>query len=148
MTSAASPVYPDARPLEHRMARPLALGPDDPAFALVELNRLAIKEAIEKTAGEIMERLNALPEGIRSSSTALAAEVASYGTQRIVEMLAESRRTIAADTEQAQRRIADHTAKLNEPFVRKVAAVMPFDATPDQPRSPRALRRVGRSDLC
>jgi hypothetical protein len=28
------------------MARPLALGPDDPAFAPMELNRLAFKEAI------------------------------------------------------------------------------------------------------
>jgi hypothetical protein len=102
----------------------VALGSDDPAFALVELNRLALKEAIEETAGQIMERLNAFPERIRASGSAVAAEVASQGMQRVVEMLAESRRTIAADTEQAQRRIADHTAKLNEPLAREVAAVM------------------------
>jgi|SRR5580692_5226230 hypothetical protein len=102
----------------------VALGPDDPAFALVELNRLALKEAIEETAGEIMERLNAFPERIRSSGKHLAAEVATQGMQRVVEMLAESRRTIAADTEQAQRRIADHIAKLSEPLFREVAAAV------------------------
>jgi hypothetical protein len=102
----------------------VAVGPDDPAFALVELNRLALKEAIEETAGEIIEWLNGFPERIRSSGTALAAEVASQGVQRVVEMLAESRRTIAADTEEAQRRVSDHTAKLHEPLAREVAAVM------------------------
>jgi hypothetical protein len=44
--------------------------------------------------------------------------------QRVVEMLAESRRTIAADTEQAQRRIADHIAKVSEPLTREVAAAV------------------------
>ena len=117
----------------------VALGPDDPAFALVELNRLALKEAIEETAGQIMERLNAFPERIRSSGSAVAAEVASQGRQRVVEMLAESRRTIAADTEQAQRRIADHTAKLNEPLVREVAAVVRAAQTFSRASAARSL---------
>ncbi|HUD24207.1 MAG TPA: hypothetical protein VMQ45_00855 [Burkholderiaceae bacterium] len=89
---------------------------EDPAFALVELNRVALEELIDESAARIAERLDTLPERIRSSGNHLAAELATQGMQRVVEMLAESRRTIAADTEQAQRRIADHTAKLNEPL--------------------------------
>jgi hypothetical protein len=101
----------------------VALGPGDPAFALVELNRLIFDQAIEKAGDRLEERLNTLPDRIRSSSTALAAEVGSQGAQRVVEMLAESRRTIASDAEQAQRRIAEHTAKLSEPLTRQVAQV-------------------------
>jgi hypothetical protein len=100
------------------------LDPDDPAFALVELNRLVLEQHIDEAATHIAERLEALPDRIRSSGTSVAAEVASQGMQRVVEMLAESRRTIAADTEQAQHRIVERTAKLGEPLARQVAAVV------------------------
>ncbi len=102
----------------------VGLGADDPGFALVELNRLIFDRAIEEAGNRLEERLNKLPERIRSSGTALAAEVGSQGVQRVVEMLAESRRTIASDAEQAQRRIAEHSAKLSEPLTRQVAQVV------------------------
>jgi len=97
------------------------LDEEDPAFVLVELNRVVLEELIDESAGRIAERLDTLPERIRSSGTAFAAEVSSQGMQRVTEMLAESRRTIAANTEQAQRRIADHIGKLSEPLFREVA---------------------------
>jgi hypothetical protein len=99
----------------------VALGPNDPAFALVELNRLAFKEAIEETAGEIVERLNAFPERIQSSAKALAAEVGSQGVRRVVEMLQESQRTIASDTERAQQQIAEQSTKASETLLRQMA---------------------------
>jgi hypothetical protein len=100
------------------------LDPGDPAFALVELNRQVLEAMIEESASRLAERLDTLPERIRSSGTSVAAEVASQGMQRVVEMLAESRRTIASDAEQAQRRIADHTAKLSEPLANQIAEVV------------------------
>jgi hypothetical protein len=100
-----------------------ALDSGDPAFALVELNRAVLEELIEQAAGQIAQRLDPLPERIRSSGTAVAAEVASQGMKRVVEMLAESRRTIVADTEQAQRRIAEQTERANKDLARQVAQV-------------------------
>jgi hypothetical protein len=102
----------------------LALDPGDPAFALIELNRAVLEELIEQAAGQIAQRLDPLPERIRSSGTAVAAEVASQGMQRVVEMLGESRRTIAADTEQAQRRIAEQAERVNKDLARQVAQVV------------------------
>ena len=78
-----------------------ALDPGDPAFALVELNRAVLEELIEQAAGQ----------------------VASQGMQRVVEMLGESRRTIAADTAQAQRRIAEQAERVNRDLGRQVAQV-------------------------
>jgi len=97
---------------------------EDPAFVLVELNRLVLEGLLDEAAQRLAERLDSLPERIRSSGTALAAEVASQGVQRVVEMLVESRGAIAAETEQAQVRIADHIAKLSEPLTREVAAAV------------------------
>jgi hypothetical protein len=101
----------------------LALDPDDPAFALVELNRAVLEELIEQAAGQIAQRLDPFPERIRASGSAVAAEVASQGMKRVVEMLGEARRTVAADTELAQRRIAEQAEKMNKDFVRQVAPV-------------------------
>jgi hypothetical protein len=102
----------------------LALDPGDPAFALVELNRAVLEELIEHAAGQIARRLDPFPERIRSSGSAVAAEVASQGMKRVVEMLGESRRTIVADTEQAQRRIAEQAERVNRDFARQVTPVI------------------------
>jgi len=102
----------------------VALGSDDPAFALVELNRLGLREATEESAGKIAERLEPFPDRIRSSGAAVAGQVASQSALRVAEILTEARRTIAADTEQAQRRVAEHAAKLNERLSREVAAAV------------------------
>ena len=100
------------------------LDEEDPAFALVELNRVVLEGLLDEAVQRVAERLESYPERIRSSANALAAEVASQGIQRVVEMLAESRRTIATDTEQAQRRITDHVAKLSETLIREVSAAV------------------------
>src|SRR3989442_3294048 len=101
-----------------------ALDPGDPAFALVELNRAVLQELIEHAADQFAQRLDTLPERIRSTGAAVAGEVASQGMQSVLEMLNESRRSIAADTEQAQRRIAEKTEKANKDLARHVAQVM------------------------
>jgi len=100
------------------------LEPDDPAFVLVELNRVALEDLLDEAARRLAERLEPFPERIRSSGAAVASQVASQAAQRVAEMLAESRHTIAAETEQAQRRIAEHAAKLSEPLAREVAAAV------------------------
>ena len=100
------------------------LEPTDSAFALVELNRVALEELIAEAAGRLVERLDTLPERIQSSGASVAAEVATQGLQRVVEMLTESRRTIASDTEQAQRRIAEQTGKASKDLSRQVAEVV------------------------
>jgi hypothetical protein len=98
----------------------IVIDPDDPAFALVELDRLVVEEA----ASRLAERLETLPERIQSSARALAAEVGAQGVQRVVEMLAEARRTIASDTEQAQHQIAEQTARASKDLAREVAEVV------------------------
>ena len=101
-----------------------ALDPGDPAFALIELNRLVLEELIEEAGSRLAQQLNALPDRIHSSSTAVAAELASQGVQRVVEMLIESRRTIASDAEQAQQRIAEQTEKTVKVLAQQVAEVV------------------------
>jgi len=98
----------------------IVIDPDDPAFALVELDRLVVEEA----ASRLAERLETLPERIQSSAKALAAEVGAQGVLRVVEMLGEARRTIASDTEQAQQRIAEQTAKASKGLAREAAEVV------------------------
>jgi len=86
------------------------------AFALVELSRVALEELMAEAAGRLVERLDTLPERIQSSGASVAVESRYPGMQRVVEMLTESRRTIASDTEQAQRRIAEQTGKASKIF--------------------------------
>jgi len=100
------------------------LDEEDPAFALVELNRLVLEEFVDGAARRLAERLETFPEQIRSSGAAVAAEVAAQGMQRVVEILAESRRTIKSDTEQAQRRIAEQTGRVSKDLAREVTEVV------------------------
>jgi hypothetical protein len=98
----------------------IVIGPDDPAFALVEINRLLVEEAVSL----LVERLETLPGQIEASAKALAAEVAGQGVQRVVENLREARQTIAADSEGAQRRIAENVEKVGAAVARQVAAAI------------------------
>jgi len=102
----------------------IALGPDDPAFALVEMNRVVLEEMIEDAVARLANQLNALPERIQSCSSAVASELASQGVQRVVEMLVGARRTIAADAEQAQQRFAEQTAKAGKALDRQVVTIV------------------------
>jgi hypothetical protein len=98
----------------------IVIDPGDPAFAVVEPNRLVIEEV----ASRVAERLETLPERIQSSAKALATEVAHQGAQRVVETLREARQTIASDSEEAQRRIAERIEKAGDTVAREVAAAM------------------------
>jgi hypothetical protein len=98
----------------------IVIDPDDPAFAVVELNRLVIEEV----AGRLAERVETLPERIQERGKALAIEVGVQGVQRVSEVLGEARRTIASHTEQAQQRIAEQTAKASKDLAREVAEVV------------------------
>ena len=60
--------------------------------------------------------------------------MATQGIQRVVEMLAESHRKIKSDVEQAQRRIAEQTARANKDLAREVAEAV---------RAARSLARGG-----
>lgn len=100
----------------------IALGSDDPAFAMVELSRLGLKEAIEESVGEMIDRLKEFPGEIRSSGAAVAAQISFQGAKSVSEMLPEVRRALAADAEQLQRRMADYAATLSEGLARQVAA--------------------------
>jgi len=98
----------------------IVIDPDDPAFAVVELNRLVIEEV----AGRLAERLETLPERIQERGKALAVEVGVEGVQRVSEVLGEARRTITSHTEQAQQRIAEQTAKASKDLALEVAEVV------------------------
>lgn len=98
----------------------IVIDPDDPAFAVVELNRMVIEEVADRLA----ERLGALPERIQERGKALAIEVGVQGVQRVTEVLGEARRTIASHTEQAQQRIAEQTAKASKDLAREVSEVV------------------------
>jgi 4-diphosphocytidyl-2C-methyl-D-erythritol kinase len=76
----------------------LKVGEDDPAFLLVELNRLALEEAVSI----VVERLTPLPGSIEQAGVALAKGVAS-ATQRVVdEEFAEARKKIAREADAAR----------------------------------------------
>jgi hypothetical protein len=76
----------------------LKVGEDDPAFLLVELNRLALEEAVSI----VVERLAPLPGAIEQAGVALAKGVAS-ATQRVVdEEFAEARKKIATEADAAR----------------------------------------------
>jgi hypothetical protein len=98
----------------------IVIDPDDPAFAVVELNRLVIEEVAVRLA----ERLETLPERIQERGKALAIEVGVQGVQRVSEVLGEARRTIASHTEQAKQQIADQTAKASKDLAREVVEVV------------------------
>ena len=105
------------------------LEPGDPAFALVELNRLVLEDFLEAAAERVGQRLSDLPERIQASGVSLARELSTQGVERVVEMLAASRRTIATDTQQAQRQIAEQAATARENLARQEAvAVRPAPA--------------------
>lgn len=110
------------------------LEPDDPAFVLVELNRVALEDLLDEGVKRVAERLDSFPERIAASGAAVAAKVSSQGAQSVSQMLTEARRSLAADTEQAQRRVAEHAATLSEPLSRQVAAAV---------RAAQAVSRAG-----
>jgi hypothetical protein len=97
----------------------VALDPQDPAFAIVEMNRAVFEEVLDDALDRIGKQLEALPDRIRSSGSAVIAEAARQAMEQIVEALNESRRLIAFDAEQVQRRLeqaaaawrAEHAAK-------------------------------------
>jgi hypothetical protein len=101
----------------------LAIDPTDPMFAVVELNKLVLEETLNEAAERLAQRLETLPHRIETAGKALFTELGAQGTQRVVEMLQEARRVITYDVEQAQRRIAEHNAKLSEALTRQVAQV-------------------------
>jgi len=96
------------------------ISPDDPAFAIVELNRLVVEEAI----GRLLEQLETLLGKIDVGAKVIAAEVASKGVGHVAEKLREARQTIKCDVEEAQRRLTEKTENVGECVARQVAAAI------------------------
>jgi len=111
------------------------ISPDDPAFAIVELNRLVVEEAI----GHLLEQLEALLDKIDSGARDLAAKVASQGVGYVAEREREARKTIASVTEEAQRRLAVEIEKVSASVARQVAAAIRAAQAP--PRAGTVHRR-------
>lgn len=98
----------------------IALDKDDPAFAIVELARLAFADATEIVTDRFAERLNGLPSRIHETGAAAAAEIAAQGVGGVVEMLRKSRETIEADCLRAQRLLRDQTEKSGDLLARQL----------------------------
>jgi hypothetical protein len=76
----------------------LKVAEDDPAFLLVELNRLALEEA----ASIVVERLAPLPGTIEQAGVALAKGVTSAAQRVVDEEFAAARNKIAKEADAAR----------------------------------------------
>ena len=74
------------------------VGEDDPAFLLVELNRLALEEAVSI----VVERLTPLPGTIEQAGVALAKGVANAAARVVDEEFAAARNKIAKEADAAR----------------------------------------------
>jgi hypothetical protein len=82
----------------------IRLSPDDPAFVIVELNRLAFEDLIERAG----ERLDPLAERIDKAARLAATEVTRSTLRSISEDTREARALIASEArEAASRAIAE-----------------------------------------
>lgn len=72
--------------------------PDDPALAMVELNKLAFEELIER----IGERLDPLAERIDKAARLAAAELSRATLRNVAEETRHARATIAAEADAAR----------------------------------------------
>jgi hypothetical protein len=111
----------------------IVMDPDDPAFAAIEASRLAMEEVVNRFS----ERLETLPERIQASAKVLASEVACQGVQCVTEALREARQTLAADSEAAQRGIAE---RVDRAIVQRQGASAPRSVN-SQPRAGSARAR-------
>jgi hypothetical protein len=111
------------------------ISPDDPAFAIVELNRLVVVEEM----GQLLEQLEALLDKIDSGARDIAAKVASQGVGHVAEREREARKTIATDTQEAQRRLSVEIEKVGAAVARQVAAAI--RAAQPSPRAGTVHRR-------
>ncbi len=88
------------------------LDEDDPAFVLVELNRLAL----EDTAKALVGQLEPLPEKIEQAAKALLAQVDSKATHRTAEAIAQATLRINEEVEKSRStaaRLIEDVAKAN-----------------------------------
>ena len=109
----------------------IALDPKDPAFAMVELNRVVFEDLLDEALDRIAKELEALPGRIGSSGSAVVAEAARQAMEQIVEALRQARRLIAFDAEQAQRRIqqmavARQPAPVPKPAFGRARRLLPY----------------------
>ena len=74
------------------------VGEDDPAFLLVEMNRLELEEAVSA----VVERLAPLPGTIEKAGWALAKEVATAAAGVVDAKFAAARETIAKEADTAR----------------------------------------------
>ena len=74
------------------------VGEDDPAFLLVEMNRLELEEAVSA----VVERLAPLPGTIEKAGWALAKEVATAAASMVDAKFAAARETIAKEADTAR----------------------------------------------
>ena len=86
----------------------LKVGEDDPAFLLVELNRLALEEAVSI----VVERLAPLPGTIEQAGVALAKGVASAAQRVVDEEFAAARNKIAKEADVARAVVARAISEL------------------------------------
>ena len=105
----------------------IRLSPDDPAFAVVELNRLAFENLIEKAG----ERLDPLAERIDKAARLAAAEVTRSTLRSIGEETREARALIANEAREAAARAAaeaDTARKMAANAIEKMAAAQKAEA--------------------
>jgi hypothetical protein len=74
------------------------LGPNDPVYAVVELNRLALEESV----AYLLERISPLANQITTSGVELAAQIARTAARRISEETDAGRKAVAGEAQAAR----------------------------------------------
>jgi hypothetical protein len=105
------------------------IGEDDPAFLLVEMNRLEVEEAVSA----VVERLTPLPGTTEQAGWALAKEVATAAASVVDVKFAAARETTAKEAETARAAAARAISELAQAQPRVTRA------------SPTRLRKRRRS---
>jgi len=75
----------------------VAIDPSDPAFALVELNRLVLQDAVDELVRQITERTDSLPERVSVLTAVASKRMVELALQRVADRLQAARKQLEVD---------------------------------------------------
>ena len=79
----------------------VAIDPVDPGFALVELNRLALQEAVDELVRQVAERADSLPGKISVLTAVAGKRMVELALRRIADELGIARKELQDDVSRA-----------------------------------------------
>jgi hypothetical protein len=112
----------------------VALGPGDPAFAIVELARFVLLDAAREAANSFAARANELPGQIAEAGALAAGHIAAKGRTEALDVFAKARETIDGEARRAVSQIKGQAERSAE-----VLAARATDAVSKRLRSYRIV---------